>query len=148
MTPGWDIPLWCINRQHSERKPQGYFQKTYFIDQDVHHVSVSLQSPVSFCNFLRSLLFWDVTQRILVVSYRRFGSTCPKYCLKDCLDLEDGTERLFGNVGEKSTLRNIPEERRPHLHRGGSPKGCLFCVQSACFLLYFLACAWWRLYSV
>jgi len=44
---------------------------------------------------------------------------------------EYGTDRPSRNVGScpetlvtyyQSTLRNIPEERRPHLHRGGSMK--------------------------
>ena len=41
----------------------------------------------------------------------------------NCLCLEDGTSALSWNVGNhQSTLRNIPEERRPHLHCGGSLK--------------------------
>jgi hypothetical protein len=32
----------------------------------------------------------------------------------DCLTLEGGTDRLSRNVGNyQSTLRNVPEERRP-----------------------------------
>jgi len=35
--------------------------------------------------------------------------------------LEEGNDTLFRNVGNyQSTLRNIPEERRSHSHRGGS----------------------------
>ena len=96
---GWDIPLECINRQQRQRKPQGYIQKTYFIGQNVLHVSTSSQSPFSVFNVLRSLLFWDVTQRGLVVTdvSREPAQAC---CLKDCLDLEDGTERSSGNVGD------------------------------------------------
>ena len=38
----------------------------------------------------------------------------------DCLTVEDGTYRLSRNVGNyQSTLRNIPEGRRSHLHSGG-----------------------------
>ena len=81
---GWDIPLWCINKQ-SERKPQGYIQKTHFIDHNVLHVSTSSQSPFSVCNVLRSLLFWDVMQRRLVVSYRRFRRNSPRVLLKRLL---------------------------------------------------------------
>ena len=44
--------------------------------------------------------------------------------LLDCLTLEDGTDRLSRNFVKKcfSKLRKIPEERRSHLHRGGSLK--------------------------
>jgi len=42
------------------------------------------------------------------------------------LALEDSTDILFRNVGKKQnyqhTLRNNPEERIPHLHRGGEPE--------------------------
>jgi len=38
----------------------------------------------------------------------------------DCFTLKDGTDRLFRKVRKyQSTLCNIPEERRYHLHRGG-----------------------------
>ena len=40
-----------------------------------------------------------------------------------CVTLEDGTNRLLPNVGKyQFTLCNIPEERRSHLHRGGNLK--------------------------
>jgi hypothetical protein len=46
--------------------------------------------------------------------------------LLDCLTAEYGTARLSRNVGNyHSTLRNIPEERRSNLHRGGSLKSRL-----------------------
>jgi len=38
---------------------------------------------------------------------------------KNFMTFEDGTDRLFRNVG---TLRKIPEERVSHVHRGGSLK--------------------------
>jgi hypothetical protein len=39
----------------------------------------------------------------------------------DCVTLGDGTYTLSGNVANyQYTLCNIPEERRSHLHRGGS----------------------------
>jgi hypothetical protein len=42
----------------------------------------------------------------------------------DCLVLEDGPDRLSRNVGTRyqPTSPNIPEERRPELHCGGSLK--------------------------
>jgi hypothetical protein len=57
--------------------------------------------------FMRSVLFWNITKRRVVILYRRFGtkyrshfqgprSPCPETSVKDC----------------HSTLRNVPEERR------------------------------------
>jgi hypothetical protein len=71
----------------------------------------------------RSLLFWDVTQRSLVVSYGLFGtanwshlhgSSSPDQYLHpiDCLEMS------VSNY--KPSLCNMPEERRPHLQRGES----------------------------
>ena len=48
---------------------------------------------------MRTALLWVITQRIVVISYRSFGT------------LEDGTDKLSWNVGTKSPLRNNPEER-------------------------------------
>jgi hypothetical protein len=68
----------------------------------------------------RSLLFWDVTQRRLIVICRRFGTTYLSHLLGS---LEDRTHRLSRtSVNLPSTLRNIPEEIRSHLHSGGSLK--------------------------
>jgi hypothetical protein len=63
---------------------------------------------------MRSTLFWDITQRRAVILYRRFGTKyrprfqgsisligCPETSVKDY----------------HSTLRNIPEERRPHYNK-------------------------------
>ena len=46
-----------------------------------------------------SSLFWDVTQRILVVTYRRFGTIY--LLLLDCLTLEDTVDGLYIIVGNK-----------------------------------------------
>jgi hypothetical protein len=63
----------------------------------------------------------------IFVIYRRFGSTHRCHLLGpnswDFMTLEDGTDRLSRNVANyRSTLRNIPEERRFHLQRSGSLK--------------------------
>jgi hypothetical protein len=57
--------------------------------------------------------FSDFTQGKMVNSYRRFGTTYRSRLSKSL------TVYL-------STLRNIPEERRSHLHRDGSPKSRVF----------------------
>jgi len=43
---------------------------------------------------------------------------------KNCLIVEDVTDRLSRNVGTElhSTLRDMPKERRSHLHRRGGLK--------------------------
>jgi len=57
--------------------------------------------------------FSDFTQGKMVNSHRRFGTTYRSRLSK--------SQTVY-----PSTLRNIPEERRSHLHRGGSPKSPLF----------------------
>ena len=63
--------------------------------------------------------FWDVTQRGFLVSYRRVGTFYRSH----------RTGTLFRIVGNyQSTLWNIPEERRFHLHRGRSLKSHLTTI--------------------
>jgi len=63
--------------------------------------------PIWSCNEeaeIRSSLFWDISQRRLAVSHRRSHrqrSASPETSV----------------TNYQSTLRNIPEERRSHLHR-------------------------------
>ena len=62
---------------------------------------------------MRFSLFWDVTQRRLVVSYRRFGINCrvpPSWPLK-----KEPIGRAETSVGNyQFTLRDIPEEIMSH----------------------------------
>jgi hypothetical protein len=44
---------------------------------------------------LRSALFWVITQPIVVIPYRRFGTTYLSHLL---LTLEDGADRLSRNA--------------------------------------------------
>jgi len=46
---------------------------------------------------LRSALFWEITQRMVVIPYRRSGTSYR-------LTLEDGTEKLSRNVGKEFPL--------------------------------------------
>jgi len=58
--------------------------------------------------YRKSLLFWDVTQRRLVVIYQYIN--------------------IWGMVNNYPyTMHNFLEERRSHLHRSGSQKSCAFC---------------------
>ena len=54
---------------------------------------------------MKSPLFWDVTQRRMAVSYRRFGTTYRSN-LQDSLTLEDGTD------GSRSSLFRDVTQRR------------------------------------
>jgi len=46
------------------------------------------------------------------------GSSNPRRFFSDCLTLEDGTNRLYQNIGTnyQSMLKKVPEEWRSHLH--------------------------------
>jgi hypothetical protein len=80
---------------------------------------------------LRSSLFWDVTQRRLVVSYRRFvTSSRIKQLTAWSLKMGPTGCHETSVTYYQSTLRNIPEERRSRLHRGGSLKSCISCLHS------------------
>ena len=51
---------------------------------------------------MRFALYWVITQRIVVIPYRRFGTTCPSH-LQGSGDfhfftLEDGADRLSRNI--------------------------------------------------
>jgi len=75
--------------------------------------------------WLRSAVFWDFSQRRVVIPYQRFGTTYRFYLQTSrCVSpSEDGpigcTEMSVRNYHSK--LRNIPEEHRK-LHRGGRLK--------------------------
>jgi hypothetical protein len=70
--------------------------------------------------YLRSLLFWDVTQRRLVFSCLLFGTTYSFFF--DSLLLKVGPiDCPETSVTEyQSMLSNIPDERGSHLYHGGS----------------------------
>ena len=92
---------------------------------------------------LRSALFWDITQSIVLMPYRRLGTTyrfplnrrdmlssvtlrrvqssVTKKSFLDFLIPEDWTDKLSRNVGKElhCTLSNITEEHRTPIIRGG-----------------------------
>jgi len=70
-------------------------------------------------NCITSSLLCDITQRRVAIPYRRFGTSYrshmqgprnPKVC----------SETAVRN--HKSTLRNIAEQSKSYLHRGGNSK--------------------------
>jgi hypothetical protein len=84
-------------------------------------VKLRLHYPISFRGMaLRDRKRGEICP-LLVYYAALSGSSVPTF--RDFLTLENGTDKLSRNVGtELPTLRNIPEERRSHLHGGGSLK--------------------------
>jgi hypothetical protein len=82
---------------------------------------------------VRSSLFWDCTQRRLLISYRRFGLSYRSHLQRSSslrrISYSPWTASALkmGPIGcsetsvnnYQSTLCNIPEERRSNLRRGG-----------------------------
>lgn len=71
---------------------------------------------------MKPLLFFNVAQARLVVSYRRFRTTCRSHLrgssLIDCVTTEGGSDKLSRNVRKyQSTLSNVLAERRSHVQR-------------------------------
>ena len=58
------------------------------------------------CKLTITALFWVITQRVVVISYRRFGTTYRSH-----LRLEDGTDR-----SSASTSRRKPEITQCHVY--------------------------------
>jgi len=58
------------------------------------------------CPEKRTALFWVITQRVVVISYRRFGTTYQSHPQgsRGPLNPEDGTDKLSRNVGKKLPL--------------------------------------------
>ena len=89
---------------------------------------------------VRTALFWVITQRVVAISYRRFGTTY-QYHLQgvENLNLLDFAWILYPKMEQKSgpetsvrnfhcSLRNDPEERSSHLLRGGSLKSAAVTI--------------------
>ena len=55
-------------------------------------------------NSTRSALFWEITQPILVILYRRFGTTQRSDLQGLTIQKEDGTDRFYRNAGKELSL--------------------------------------------
>ena len=55
---------------------------------------------------LRTAFFWAITQQVMVITYRRFGTTQQSQLqgILGFLTLEDRTDRLYRNFGKKLSL--------------------------------------------
>ena len=91
----------------------------------VSHRNITTESLISRSLAVRTALFWAITQRIVVIPYRRFETTYRSH-LQGSKN-QDYCPMKMGIMGcpETSvmnyhyTLRNSPEERSYHLIRGG-----------------------------
>jgi hypothetical protein len=75
----------------------------------------SVKPPCTHTSNVRFVLFCDITQRWLVVLYRRFGATYPSPRAKTSrrfLILEDGPDRLSRNVGTELPIIAASYSRR------------------------------------
>jgi hypothetical protein len=73
---------------------------------------------------LRSQLFWVTTQRVGVISYRRFGTTYRPHCegLGQTLKMGPITCPETSVINYHFSMRNNTEERSSHALRSGSLK--------------------------
>jgi hypothetical protein len=55
-----------------------------------------------FCSYTPALLFWVITQRVVVIPHGHFGTTY-RYRLQGSR-VEDGTDRLSQNFGKELPL--------------------------------------------
>jgi len=68
---------------------------------------------------VKSVLVWDFTQCRLAVSYRRFGTTYRSNLQgSSILTLENGTDKLSRNVGEKLPFYAMYNPKRGQILRG------------------------------
>ena len=91
------------------------------ISQSKHLIGIQIQSWISqiFCTgtqvityIMRTVLFWVITEQVVVISYWRFGTTYHSHPQglriqnnpKGSLNPEDWTNRLSGNVCNKLPL--------------------------------------------
>ena len=65
-----------------------------------------LQTGYIEISSLRTALFWFIVQRVVVIPYRRFGTTYRSHLQES----RDGTERLSRNIGKELPL---PDEQQP-----------------------------------
>jgi len=81
--------------------------------------------------WLRYVLFWDVTQRRVVIPYRSFGTNYLSHLQGSRIP-----RRMHSCSICHSKLFNGPERGRCHLHRGGSlkPHICIGLLRATCFV--------------
>jgi hypothetical protein len=92
-------------------------------DSDCRHYFAKFQASVD--KYRRSVLFWDITQRIVVIPYRYFGTihlyhlqgwVNPRTWISWLLKMEEISCLETSVRNYHYTLSNIPGERRFHLN--------------------------------
>jgi hypothetical protein len=68
---------------------------------------ISKDERIVTMQFLRTALFWVVTQRVVVIPHRRFGTTYRSHLHGSKIEkrLEDGSDRLSRNGGKELPLQ-------------------------------------------
>lgn len=66
---------------------------------------------------MKSSFFWVVTQRLMLVAYRRVGAKLlgPSSRVEDILTLQGGTGGLSRNVGKTTKIRCVPAQKSEDL---------------------------------
>ena len=111
------------------------------------HAKLSIFITIIFTSnnyVLRSALFWDITQRRVLNLYRRFGTTYRSHLQVSRSKRRKLYSRTSWPVKMRqigcpetsaqnyhSSLRNIPDKLRPHLHGGRILKShiTMYCLQ-------------------
>jgi hypothetical protein len=140
--------LSCLQQEDGEKVKNEDSGKTYFADIPISNTTTGIRCnletecsvyvmcagtkvyEIHLCEVRtgkRSALFWDITQRRVVIVYRLFGTTYQSYLKKSRSPLKMGPigcpETSVQNY--RTTLLNIPEERRFRLRRCRSLKSLL-----------------------
>ena len=92
---------------------------------------------------MKSAHFWLITQQIVVISYRRFGTSYRSLLRvqeskkKKVLTTEDGNEKLSQNFGNYHySLGNNPEERSSYLNKQLEPATYVITANGNRLFLY------------
>jgi len=68
----------------------------------------------------------QISYRLFGTKYHLHGSSIPRKILELLEPVRWGRIPKLGPVTANYTLRDIPDKRRSHLHRGGKLNSCLF----------------------
>jgi hypothetical protein len=122
-----NFPMWVVTMDRL-RVPQHFlishlvifFMRSITKDEvhrnKAHVLQMKGQIRVEFCNSSKNITrLQECASDMKCALYMVAG-------ILNCLLLENGTDRLSRKIGNQTTPRNIPEERRFQQHRGVRPK--------------------------
>jgi hypothetical protein len=109
-------PMWAPRRIF---KPASVSYNTGYRHTAAHRLSVDGRFQASAVMYMRPAFFWDITQRRVVILYRRFGG--PYHARLTGSFFWSACPRKLGLIffpptsvqNYHSTLRNVPEEQDP-----------------------------------